>query len=67
MQWQTIFSELHDWLDALSPEFLFLLVLPLLVACAGFLAKDETTSRLERFGLPAGIGAAVAALVVTAA
>ncbi len=64
---QTVFSEIHDWLDALPPDFLFLLMLPLLVACAGLAVKDETVSRLERFGVPAGIGAAVAALVVTAA
>jgi hypothetical protein len=67
MQLQAIVAELHEWLDTLPSEFLFLLALPFLVAAAGIMALGKETSRLARFGLPAGIGAAVAALVVTAA
>ena len=45
----TMIKEFHAWLLSLSPEFVFLLALPLLVAVAGLLrvrffdqARDKT-------------------------
>jgi uncharacterized membrane protein len=66
MQFNTIIAELNEWLDALPPEFLFLLLLPFVVAAAGIAVLGKKVSALERYGVPVGIGAAVAALVATA-
>jgi hypothetical protein len=66
MQIQTLIAEFNEWLDALPPEFLLLLLLPFVVAAAGIAAVDKKVSTLERYGVPVGIGAAVAAVVATA-
>jgi hypothetical protein len=66
MDIHTIFTEFNEWLDSLPPEFLFLLLLPFVVAAAGIAAVGSGASRLERYAVPAGLGAAVAAVVVTA-
>ena len=66
MQFHTIIADFNEWLDALLPEFLFLLLLPFVVAAVGIAALDKKISTLERYGVPVGIGAAVVAVVATA-
>jgi hypothetical protein len=66
MQFHTIIAEFNAWLDALPPEFLFLLLLPFVVAAAGIAALDKKVPSLQRYGVPVGLGAAVAAVVATA-
>lgn len=64
-------SDLQEWLALLPPEFMFLLALPFLVAMVGLLADRRPAhgmfpSRMERIGVPAGIGTALALLAVAA-
>ena len=66
MEIHTIFTEFNDWLDTLPPDYLFLLLLPFVVAAAGIAALGNGASRLGRYAVPAGLGAAVAAVVVAA-
>jgi hypothetical protein len=67
MNLHTIITQFHDWLDTVPPDFLFLMLLPLVVAAAGISVLGKSASKLERYGVPAGLGAAVAAVAVAAA
>lgn len=51
MSLHRMFSEFHEWLIGLPPDFLFLMVLPMLVAMVG-VAADKTAPPANRGRLP---------------